>query len=66
MQRCIPDYLNALREAITRYGKRAVEYAPDEDTKDTYEKRIKEMEEEIYNIENPPKKPGFFKKLFGR
>lgn len=68
MRRCIPDYVNSLTEAINTFGKRAIEYAPDETTGQKYQTRVNEILDEINEIINPPrpeKKKGVLGRLFG-
>ena len=67
MHRCIPDYVQAIEEAITKFGKRAIQYAPDEDSKYTYQARIDELTRNIQEAIDSlqPKKKGFFSRLLG-
>lgn len=53
---CWPDYVDAINEALNRFAKRAVQYAADEETKQTYEKRIAEVREKLTPPE--PKRRG--------
>ena len=68
MARCLPDYVEALQEALNKYAKRALQYAPDEDTKQTYQQRVDEVIKIVKDIiepPTPPQKRGFWDRLFG-
>jgi len=68
MARCLLDYVQALDEALSKFGKRALQYAPDEETKQVYQARIDEVENKIretIEAQQQPKKRGFFDRLFG-
>ncbi len=66
MARCKADYVDSINEAITKYGKRAVQYAPDEDAASIYNARIQEIEtrkDEVSGLNK--KRSGFFGRFFG-
>ena len=63
MARCWQDYIDAVNEAIAKFGNRAIQYASDEQTKKEYEDRIAEVRA---TLTPPTKRKGFFGKMFGR
>ena len=68
MSRCLSDYVDALQDALKKYANRALQYAPDEETKQIYQERISEIHRRINNaIESASsqKKRGFFGRLLG-
>lgn len=67
MQRCLSDYSEAVNDAVTRFGNRAVQYAADETTKHDYEVRINEVLATLKShIEAATsRKKGLFGRLFG-
>ena len=66
MARCIPDYVESIEEAVLKFGKRAVQYAPDEETASAYAARIRDVETRKNEICNSQKKrKGLFGSLFG-
>lgn len=63
MARCVSDYMQAIDEAVTKYGKRAIQYAADEETRQSYQARIDEVlgEMQAWIEQQRPKKRGFFR-----
>jgi len=66
MERCTSEYVDSIEEAIRKYGNRAVEYAPDSETKAEYESRLREVQQRVETVVNSrSKKRGLFSRLFG-
>lgn len=67
MHRCLSDYISAVDNAVTQFGRRAIQYAADDSTKQEYEARINEVTckmDELIEAATAKKK-GFFSRFFG-